>query len=260
MRVDLHTNENAEVQHDGSTRLQHLMTQVKTEVMSTGRFKAWPSGFYGVTDGYARANIATSWKLKKWQARLRYDGKLHDLGRFNTKQEAAAAYDIVARQQKGNDAVCSWPSAEEGAAAAALASSEWERENPAGLEKPRPKSGFYGVRANGKKWQVTLCYAGKLHCLGSFNTKQEAAVAHDKAARQHKGNDAACNFPSVGEGDAAAALASSEWERENPEAMKPRAKRELAPSIPLRCSGTSKPVQRKRQKLLNVAAGGGGLD
>lgn len=71
--------------------------------------------------------------------------------------------------------------------------------------KPRPSSGFYGVSANKNKWRAKLHCDGKTHCLGTFNTKQEAAAAHDKAARQHKGAGAVCNFASVEEADTVAA-------------------------------------------------------
>jgi hypothetical protein len=39
---------------------------------------------------------------KRWQARLRYDGKNYNLGTYDTKQEAALAYDKEARQ-RGED-------------------------------------------------------------------------------------------------------------------------------------------------------------
>lgn len=198
------------------------------------------SGFYGA---YAKG--------KKWQAKLKHDGKTHYLGSFNTKQQAAAAHDkAVRKHNNGPGAVCNFGSEEEGAAAASLASSEWERENPAAQVKSLPKSGFYGVCANGKKWTARLRYDGKNHHLGSFNTKQEAAVAHDKAARHHKGSDAVCNFVSAEEGAAAASLASSEWERENPAA---------APTSPPPPSPatTAKGMPLRRVAVGSIATSGG---
>ena len=49
-----------------------------------------------------------------------------------------------------------------------------------------------------------------------FNTKEKAAKAYDKAARQHRGADAGCNFSSSKEADAAASLALGEWKRQQP--------------------------------------------
>jgi hypothetical protein len=158
--------------------------------------------------------------FNKRQAQVCYDGKKHNLGSFNTKQEAAAAYDTAVRELQGADAVCNYASAEEGAAAAALASAEWEQAHPAKAKakakaapRPPPKSGFYGVRASGKKWQAYVCCDGKTLTIGNFNTKQEAAAAYDAAARKFKGPGAVCNFASAEEGAAAAALAASEWAR-----------------------------------------------
>jgi hypothetical protein len=38
--------------------------------------------------------------------------------------------------------------------------------------RARPASGYYGVYANGKRWYATICYGGKTHYLGTFDTKQ----------------------------------------------------------------------------------------
>jgi hypothetical protein len=44
--------------------------------------------------------------------------------------------------------------------------------------RPRPASGFYGVTPNKKRWGAYLYYGGKQHTLGTFDTKQEAALAY----------------------------------------------------------------------------------
>jgi hypothetical protein len=69
--------------------------------------------------------------------------------------------------------VCNFSSAAEGAAAASLAASEWERENPVQV-KPRPESCFYGVYARGKQWIAQMTHNSKTHYPGRFDTKQEA--------------------------------------------------------------------------------------
>ena len=53
---------------------------------------------------------------------MSYDGKKHHLGVSNTKEEAAAVYDRVAREHRGSAAVCDFVTAEEGEAASAAAS------------------------------------------------------------------------------------------------------------------------------------------
>jgi hypothetical protein len=51
-------------------------------------------------------------------------------------------------------------------------------------QKPPPASGFYGVYAKGKRWAAKIRYDSKNHYLGSFETKQEAALAYDTEARR----------------------------------------------------------------------------
>jgi len=115
------------------------------------------------------------------------------------------------------------------AAAVGAALSEWEQQQPAPQQKmkPRPKSGYYGVRANGSKWQANITYGGKPHHLGLFNTKEEAAAAYDEAARESK-PDLPLNFSSVEVAAAAAVeVAVSEWEQQQPapqQKTKPRLK------------------------------------
>jgi hypothetical protein len=41
------------------------------------------------------------------------------------------------------------------------------------------------VYASGKRWQARTGYGGKKHTLGNFGTKEEAALAYDRAAREH---------------------------------------------------------------------------
>jgi hypothetical protein len=58
----------------------------------------------------------------------------------------------------------------------------------------RPASGFYGVSADGKRWRAQISYSGKWHSLGGFATKQQAALAYDREAKQC--GDKALNYES----------------------------------------------------------------
>jgi hypothetical protein len=49
------------------------------------------SGFYGVTAAHQKGS-------QGWKAQIRYGGKKQNLGRFDTKEEAAVAYDNAVRQ------------------------------------------------------------------------------------------------------------------------------------------------------------------
>jgi hypothetical protein len=65
------------------------------------------------------------------------------------------------------------------------------------------------VCASGKRWQAKIYYIGKEHRLGTFDTKQEAALAYDMAARQRK-EEKSLNFESIEAGEEAAAEAQAE--------------------------------------------------
>jgi hypothetical protein len=72
--------------------------------------------------------------------------------------------------------------------------------------RPRPASGFYGVSAYKKRWQAKIYYDSKEHYLGCFDTKQEAALAYDRNARQC-GEDKPLNYESTAAAEEAAAHA-----------------------------------------------------
>jgi hypothetical protein len=157
------------------------------------------SGFYGV-----------SASGKRWTAQITYDSKQHHLGNFDTKQEAALAYDREARQC-GKDKLLNYESINAAEEAAVQAQAEHILMHPK-QPKPRPASGFYGVRASGKRWQAEICYDSKQHRLGYFDTKQEAALAYDSAARQC-GKDKPLNYESIKAAEEAATQATVERQK-----------------------------------------------
>jgi hypothetical protein len=145
---------------------------------------------------------------KRWRAQIRYyDGKVHNLGCFDTKQEAALAYDREARQCE-EDTLLNYESiasAEEEAVQTQAEHNMTHLQQP----KPRPASGFYGVHASGKQWQALINYSNTQHNLGSFDTKQEAALAYDRMARQ-RGKDKPLNYESITAAEEAAVQAEAE--------------------------------------------------
>jgi hypothetical protein len=137
---------------------------------------------------------------KRWKARITYDSKMHNLGTFDTKQEAALAYDREARQC-GKYRPLNYESikAAEDAAAQSQAEHILVHDMCAGPKQPKPRlkpkqpkprlkprlaSGYYGVYASGKRWTAATYYDSTQHSLGIFDTKQEAALAYDREARQ----------------------------------------------------------------------------
>jgi superfamily II DNA or RNA helicase len=61
--------------------------------------------------------------------------------------------------------------------------------------KQKPKSGFWGVIRDKKRYLVRITVNGERMCLGLYDTPEEAARVYDKAARHHFGDDARLNFP-----------------------------------------------------------------
>jgi hypothetical protein len=142
------------------------------------------SGYYGVCAS-GRHGTGT-----KWTASMVYNGETHSLGTFYTKEEAAACYDTAARRYHGEKANTNFASPEEADPVVAKAKMDWEAQQ---AEVKKGESGYYGVSAKRHygaiRWHAKICYGGKTHDLGSFCTKEQAALAYDKEAREHTDYD-----------------------------------------------------------------------
>ena len=75
--------------------------------------------------------------------------------------------------------------------------------------QPRPASGFYGVQSCPKGFSVSVsCNSpAQVQELGTFETKEEAALCYDKFARANNYAHELCNFGSLEHAQAAAAAA-----------------------------------------------------
>jgi hypothetical protein len=193
----------------------------KGENKNKKRGRAPSSGFYGVcADG------------KRWRAQIWHGGKKHDIGSFNTKEEAALAYDTEAGQcgeEQQRWIKCAklrrhLQSKHAASIACLLCGTHFGRRDS---EKRHRTSGrcvrrqhrisahrrrtaatggagskYRGVNwlKKNKKWRARFKYAGKSYYLGCFEDEAEAARAYDRAARAQHGEKAQLNFPAGGEG------------------------------------------------------------
>lgn len=77
----------------------------------------------------------------------------------------------------------------------------------------KSEAGYLGVHGHSCKFRSRIYYKGKQHYLGVYKTKEEAAAAYDKAAREHRGNNPDTNFPSQEIADQKVAEAVAVYEK-----------------------------------------------
>jgi hypothetical protein len=137
---------------------------------------------YDTRDGhkYTSKYRGVSWNKSssKWQADIRHTGKSHHLGWFDDEQDAARAYDRAARAHHGGKATLNF-----------LA--EGEQGMGVGVI-----SKYRGVswRKSSSNWRAYIYLHSKQHYLGCFDDEKDAAMAYDRAAREHHGDKAMLNF------------------------------------------------------------------
>jgi hypothetical protein len=90
---------------------------------------------------------------------------------------------------------------------------QWEVGSPNPLRAAAADAAGWGeiqslqARRSGDRWKAQISYGGKQHNLGRFDTKQQAALAYDREARQC-GKDKALNYESIAAEEAAAVTAA----------------------------------------------------
>lgn len=128
------------------------------------------------TSGYK--GVSYHKKANKWQARLSIDGKLRHLGCYETKEEAAKAYNVKAEEVYGEFAFLN------------------EVDHRDFKIKLRQKTSRYkGVCKvkKGNKWSANIVSKGEIIFLGNFDSEADAARMYNFWAIDLFGENAVLN-------------------------------------------------------------------
>ena len=152
--------------------------------------KKVPPGYTPVNNGQRSDNTSGYRGVSKWkdgyQALIYMNGKLKHLGYFNTRKQAAIAYDHAVHKHRLPTTWLNFPTMKHNL-----------NKEPKGRKKQKVSStGFRGVvlQPSGR-YRAVIYDGGKLKSLGTSDTKTEAACAYDQAILKYKKNVAKLNFP-----------------------------------------------------------------
>ena len=166
-----------EVDHQDRNGLNNVRTNLRlatrAQNMANGRLRRTnTSGYRGVTFHK---------QTGKWSASIRANGECYGLGLYDTREEAAQAYDTAARHHFGAFASCNFPNVEVKGKVTISTNT----------------SGYRGVCLHSKtgKWRAEIIVRHQRHNLGLFSDAKSAAQAYDAKAKELLGMHARMNFP-----------------------------------------------------------------
>lgn len=128
-----------------------------------------------------------------------FDGKRYYLGQYGTKEGAAFAYDKKAKEVYGEFAQLNFPNGPSKEVKKIIQENVYCHD-----KRKKNKTGFRGVseerwtnknRPPSIRYCARICYNQKKIRIGVYKTKEEAARAYDKRAKELKGAFAYQNFP-----------------------------------------------------------------
>jgi hypothetical protein len=134
------------------------------------------SGYIGVT----------LTKSKRYQAKIKVDGKWDSIGTYDTAKQAAKAYDAAAIE-------LSRP----------LSKLNFPKKVPPGYTptqdvlRSNNTSGYRGVTKTKGGYQAKIKIKGTNTGVGLFNTCRQAAIAYDRAVHKHRLPTSKLNFPTM---------------------------------------------------------------
>ncbi len=178
------TDPSVDIDHEDGDGLNNQRENLRPctrqqNTMNSGSRKGAISKFKGVSWHHTK---------KRWFSQIGVSGKNKNLGYFDNEEDAARAYNTIARNLHGEYA-------------------RYNEVEPIFMDKewrlmvllPRNTSGFRGVirhKIDGI-WRAQIRGRGNRVYLGLFTDPIEAAKAYDQAARELHGDSARLNFPTT---------------------------------------------------------------
>ncbi len=163
-------------------RRENLRVATKSQNgANTGKTKRNTSGYRGVQRQYGR-----------WIVLMAIDGRAKWIGSFDTKEQAAVAYDIKAKEMYREFAYCNIPNA----------SAELIEQVKQRMSSPKQRVGrskYYGVSMATHRWRAIFVVDKRRVHIGYFDSEEEAAKAVDERIIAF-GLERRLNFPLSDEG------------------------------------------------------------
>jgi hypothetical protein len=134
-----------------------------------------------------RADIVGLFPTKgwMWQAQIRIKGKKKHLGLFNTRKQAAVAYDHAVHKHRLQTSSLNFPTMKHDL-----------NKEPKGRKKYKVGiTGYRGVDKRGERYRAMISVDGKKTSLGTHNTAKKAARAYDQAILKYNQPKNKLNFP-----------------------------------------------------------------
>jgi hypothetical protein len=145
------------------------------------------SGYQGVS--WCRGN-------QQWKAEIKVRNVRHHVGYFDSEEEAAVAYDRVAKHLRSRQPL-NFPNVATRPAAPSAVHREIRQ-----ARKLDTSSRYIGVSRDPlrreRPWFASLMVEQKGLALGRYRTEREAAMAHDRAALWYRPARVTMNFPGMG--------------------------------------------------------------
>lgn len=127
----------------------------------------------------------------KWRARITIDNHRTTIGHYDSEEEAAIAYDSMARSLYGEYARLNFPESSDINKKSAQYHNNYKTQNRI------YSSNYRGVywHKNSNSWRVNICKDYKTIHLGYYSDEISAALAYDIKAKELYGEFAKLNFP-----------------------------------------------------------------